>query len=86
MFNPATVLNDCEILDLAERVHHKAIEAATVSDHRVLALQAFGSAERAGVTDVRADVIERLSDLLVTLDDLLTDALAISEWLSEGAV
>ncbi len=84
MFDPNVVLDDPEIMELAGRVHRKTIEAATVTDQRVLAVQALGAAERAGAVDVRADVIGRLSDLLVTVDDLQSDALAVGEWISEA--
>jgi len=84
MFNPHFVLDDPEIMTLAGRVYRKAVEASTVTDSRVLAVQALGSAERSGAVDVRSDVIERLSNLLTTLDDLQSDALAVGEWISEA--
>ena len=83
-FDPQLVLGDMEIMELAKRVHRKAVDTATATNASVLAVQALGSAERCGAPDVRADVIERLSSLLVVFDDLQTDALAVAELLSEG--
>ena len=83
-FDPQLVLGDKEVMELAKRVHRKAVDTATATDASVLAVQALGSAERCGAPDMRVDVIERLSGLLVTFDDLQTDALAISEFLSGG--
>lgn len=70
---------DSEVMALAERVRAKSLQAAQAMTAHLFAVQGAMSAERSGAIDQRGHVIERLSELLVVFDDILTDSLSLNE-------